>query len=124
MPAGNARGNVLVQAGGSGILDLALSTGDDLKNIRKHFEMNYPLPWWYSTSPPCYRKTQQNEPDAELWAAIKAKISKVRLKGYIQVGTVSSLMSLFSVSKGDDDIRIVYNGNQSGLNDCLRAPWF
>jgi hypothetical protein len=30
---------------------------------------------------------------------------------------VKSLTSFFTVPKGDDDIRIVYNGTQSGLNE-------
>jgi hypothetical protein len=28
------------------------------------------------------------------------------------------------VEKGEDDIRIVFNGTASGLNDVLSAPWF
>jgi hypothetical protein len=37
---------------------------------------------------------------------------------------VASLTSFFTVPKGNSDIQIVYNGTQSGLNDCLWAPWF
>ncbi len=36
---------------------------------------------------------------------------------------MSSLTSFFTVPKGDNDIRIAYNGTQSGLNECLWAPW-
>ncbi len=67
---------------------------------------------------------QRGEPDPKLRAAIKEKLNKVRTKGYIQSGSVKSLTSFLSVPKGDNDIRIVYNGTQSGLNDCLWAPWF
>jgi hypothetical protein len=43
---------------------------------------------------------------------------------YIQTGTVDSLASFFSVPKGDTDVRMVYDGTKSGLNDSLWAPWF
>ena len=35
-----------------------------------------------------------------------------------------SLISVFDVPKGKDDIRLVYNGSSSGLNDAVWAPWF
>ena len=34
-----------------------------------------------------------------------------------------SLTSFFTVPKGDSDVRLVYNGTKSGLNDCHWAPW-
>jgi len=37
---------------------------------------------------------------------------------------VDSLTSYFSVPKGETDIRMVYDGTKSGLNDSLWAPWF
>jgi hypothetical protein len=33
------------------------------------------------------------------------------------------LTSFFSFPKGEPDIRLVYNGTQIGLNECLWAPW-
>ncbi len=30
----------------------------------------------------------------------------------------------FAVPKGEDDIRMVYNGTSCGLNDAVFAPWF
>ena len=33
-------------------------------------------------------------------------------------------MSVFDVPKGDDDIRLVYNGTSYGLNKVVVAPWF
>jgi hypothetical protein len=82
------------------------------------------LPLWHSSSPPEYKVPQQMERDPVLREAVKGKLSTVRKKRYIQPGTVKALTSFFSVPKGDDDIRIVYNGTKSGLNDCLWAPWF
>jgi hypothetical protein len=37
---------------------------------------------------------------------------------------ILSLTSFFAEPKGDTDIHLVYNGNSSGLNAHLWAPWF
>lgn len=37
---------------------------------------------------------------------------------------MKSLTSFFSVPKGDNDIRMVYDGTKSGLNNCMWAPQF
>jgi len=39
-------------------------------------------------------------------------------------GAVTSLISYFSVPKGDSDIRLVLDGTKSGLNSALWAPSF
>ncbi len=39
-------------------------------------------------------------------------------------GEVKSLTSFFAVPKGEGDVRIVYDGTKSGLNNQLWAPWF
>ncbi len=75
------------------------------------------LPWHYSSSPPRYLKPQRHEPDEQIRLAIRTKLRVIREKGYVTPGKVSSLTSFFSVPKGENDIRIVYNGTQSGLND-------
>jgi len=64
------------------------------------------------------------ERDPVVWRAMRDKLEKVKTLGYIQPGTVSSLTSYFSVPKGDSDIRMVYDGTKSGLNDSMWAPWF
>ena len=33
-------------------------------------------------------------------------------------------MFMFDVPKGDSDVRIVYDGSKSGLNESLFTPWF
>jgi len=55
---------------------------------------------------------------------MRKKVSKVRERGYISKGQVSSLMNMFDVPKGSDDIRMVYDGTKSGLNACLWVLWF
>jgi hypothetical protein len=52
------------------------------------------------------------------------KLCIAREKGYIDLGLVESLISFFDVPKGLTDIRMVYDGTKSGLNEVLRAPWF
>jgi hypothetical protein len=56
--------------------------------------------------------------------AVKKKLANVREKGYITAGTVKWLTSLFGIPKGDNDIRLVYDGTKSGLNKAVWAPWF
>jgi len=55
---------------------------------------------------------------------MEAKINSVLAKGYIAQGEVCSLTAYFSVPKGSDDIRMVYDATASGLNACLWAPSF
>ena len=46
--------------------------------------------------------------------------------GYIEIADiqmVESIMYMFDAMK-EDDIRIMYDGSKSGLNDVLWAPWF
>ena len=55
---------------------------------------------------------------------VQSKLLDVRRKGYISKGPVRSVTSFFDVPKGDDDIRLVYNATESGLNEAVWAPWF
>ena len=52
------------------------------------------------------------------------KLDAVRKRKYIAPGHVTSLTNFFSVPKGQDDIRLVYIGTSSGLNDQLWVPGF
>lgn len=63
-------------------------------------------------------------PTPEKAAQLGPKIDKVRLRNYIVGGRVSNLTDFFDVPKGDEDIRVVYNGTSSGLNEALWAPGF
>ena len=77
---------------------------------------------WISKSLPQYKakkhKGSQNEDK------VIEKVNKVREAQYISEGLVYSTIDVFDVPKGDEDIRLVYNGTSCGLNDCLWAPWF
>jgi hypothetical protein len=61
-------------------------------------------------------------PHPDKLALLGQKVDKVRLRKYILPGPVANLTDFFDVPKGDDDIRVVYNGTSSGLNEALFAP--
>jgi len=67
------------------------------------------------------QKPPKSERDRQL---VCSKLDKARSRGYISKGHVKSLTHFFYVPKGLEDIRMVYNGTSSGLNDCLFAPHF
>ena len=58
------------------------------------------------------------------WEKVREKLNCICDRGYVEAGVVESLTNFFCVPKGEDDIRMVYDGTASGLNDALWAPWF
>lgn len=52
------------------------------------------------------------------------KLAKVRERRYVEPGEVTSLTSFFAVPKGTEDIRMVYDGTKSGLNENIWVPRF
>jgi hypothetical protein len=80
------------------------------------------LPVYFKGEKPAYRTAQRDTPDGATKAKVKEKLSAVRQRRYVQPGFVKSLTSFFSVPKGDDDVRMVYNGTVSGLNDLMWVP--
>jgi len=81
-------------------------------------------PMFFQEPPVLYRRHQTSERDEKTRQLVAQKLQVVRNKGYIAKGRVESLTSFFSVPKGDDDIRLVYDASRSGLNKCLWAPNF
>ncbi len=73
---------------------------------------------------PKYILPQRVEKDERIRAAVKEKLKISIDKGYLEKGKVVSLTSFFAVPKGPTDIRLVYDGTRSGLNEALYAPWF
>ena len=69
-------------------------------------------------------KTQKAPKEKKTLELVQEKLRNVRGKGYIDKGPVVSVTSLFDVPKGKDDIRLVYNATDSGLNEAVWAPWF
>jgi len=82
------------------------------------------VPPWFKTKVPKWQVPQRPEKNEEVREAMRKKLEKIRRLKYIQEGHVDSLTSYFAVPKGETDIRMVYDGTKSGLNDSLWAPWF
>ena len=81
------------------------------------------MPPWFKMPLPRWLIPQRLESNLALRKAMKEKLGKVRRMGYLAPGEVKSLTSFFAVPKGDSDIRMVYDGTKSGLNDAMWAPW-
>ena len=79
---------------------------------------------WLKSHLKPYTKAQASPRDQLTAEQILQKLSDVRAKGYVEAGVVKSLITFFHVDKGQDDIRMVYDGTKSGLNESLWAPWF
>lgn len=71
-----------------------------------------------------YRVPQGDEKDPTMKAQLIEKLQKARDRRYIAPGQVESLTAFFGVKKSDTDIRPVYDGSVSGLNDSIWMPRF
>ena len=80
--------------------------------------------WIHKDKLPKYRRPQRDVVDASMKKPMVAKLLKVRNRCYFEEGLVEALTTFFGVLKGEFDIRIVYDGTASGLNEALWAPWF
>jgi hypothetical protein len=77
--------------------------------------------------PPTSMGKQPPYTDENVKEKVKEKVQAVISKGYIvraSLTAIRSLMFMFDVPKGTADVRMVYDGSKSGLNDALWAPWF
>jgi hypothetical protein len=79
---------------------------------------------YFQQKPPRYRQAQRDVTDQAVKQKIIEKLAKVRSRGYIAPGLVESLTAFFGVPKGDDDIRLVYDGSVGGLNLTIWVPRF
>jgi hypothetical protein len=79
--------------------------------------------WLKGTLEP-WTRAQKRTKNKENCEKVMAKLLDIQKKGYIEPGVIESLISYFDVPKGESDIRMVYDGTASGLNDVLFAPWF
>jgi hypothetical protein len=67
---------------------------------------------------------RQRPPDNGILPLVLDKINVIQDRRYVACGEIESLMNYFAVSKGDTDVRVVYDGTLSGLNGSLWAPYF
>jgi len=77
--------------------------------------------------PPANKSRQPAYDDPEIRAKVKKKLENVMDKGYIELvdnKLVEALMFMFHIPKGELDIRMVYDGSKSGLNESLYSLGF
>lgn len=79
---------------------------------------------WFKETPKFWRRPQAPGKNKMEHESMKRKLGKVRDRRYLIPGNVDSLTSFFAVPKGVDDIRMVYDGTKSGLNDVIWVPRF
>jgi len=82
---------------------------------------------FFDADPPSNQDEQPPYGDEAVRAMVKKKLAKVLKKDYIEIcdiEEIEAMMFMFHVPKGEDDIRMVYDGSKSGLNRALWAPWF
>ena len=72
------------------------------------------------------RKVCKSDPPIsnELKALQVEKLSRIIQTNYLEPGFVKWDIRCFGVPKGDTDIRLVYDGTSSGVNDIVWAPSF
>jgi len=88
------------------------------KNIRDVLKVGF------KERPKVWRRAQRPGSTGEEHVLMKEKLKLVRDRRYVVGGSVESLTSFFAVPKGEDDIRMVYDGTKSGLNDSIWVPRF
>jgi hypothetical protein len=82
------------------------------------------LPIWELNDLPTWFVPQRAVQVPYMHLLVRKKLLIVRQRRYIVYGMVKSLTSLFAIPKGDEDIRLVYDGTKSSLNRAVWAPWF
>jgi hypothetical protein len=83
--------------------------------IRDGLEVHFP------GSKPNFKRAQKDIRGEDAKAKVIEKLRKMAERRYIVPGKVESLTSVFTVEKADD-IRLVYNAAESGLNNAMVVP--
>jgi hypothetical protein len=86
--------------------------------------IQFGLPVWFRESPKQWRRPQPAGKSPQEHAGMVDKLDTVRKRRYLEPGEVFSLTSFFAVPKGVNDIRMVYDGTKSGLNENIWVPRF
>ena len=72
-------------------------------------------------------KRPTRKPNKQIYPKLLEKIINFILRDYFvfpNPGSVKILIDYFTVPKGSDDVRMVFNGSSCGLNDSLWSPNF
>ena len=62
--------------------------------------------------------------DTETRKLVSSKIETMISNSYLEIGFVRTSLHFFAVPKGEDDIRVVFDGTSCGLNEALWSPNF
>lgn len=96
--------------------------------LRYQREARDDVPIYFEKPGPSLMQRQPEFSDPAVRKQVKEKVEKVIRRRYLaRVSTglkLKSLIKYFAVPKGLDDVRIVYDGTASGLNDAIWAPSF
>ena len=77
-----------------------------------------------STLPRSRRGVKLPRFDVETRKLVSAKVGGMIEKFYLETGRVQTFLHYFAVPKGEDDIRVVFDGTSCGLNETLWCPLF
>jgi hypothetical protein len=77
-----------------------------------------------SSLPRGRNKAKRSRLDPGQQAMVVSKLEGMLHRTYLEPGFVSNALHYFAVPKGDSDIRVVFDGTSSGLNETLWAPNF
>ncbi|KAI2491134.1 hypothetical protein MHU86_23420 [Fragilaria crotonensis] len=82
------------------------------------------IPVFVASALPTKRRHKMGSINREQRAMVAVKMEGMIKRDYLESGFVANTVHYFSVPKGDTDIRVVFDGTSSGLNNTLWAPNF
>ena len=82
------------------------------------------IPIFVASPLPTRRRQKECSLDAKQIPMVASKVAVMWSRDYLEAGHVTNSVHFFAVPKGDEDIRVVFDGTSSGLNTTLWAPNF
>ena len=81
-------------------------------------------PFWHEEEPPKWMRRNTPAPSWEYELLLRAKENKLVARRYLECGYISCIVPRFGVSKGEFDIRLVWDAKRNGYNLTLWCPSF
>jgi len=84
------------------------------------------VPVFFETEGPSTKESQPTISDPDWRSKVRTKIEKVIRQRYMLTTglVIQSLIKFYDIPKGEDDIRMVYDGTANLLNSCVWIPTF
>ena len=82
------------------------------------------IPIFVASPLPKHRRQKPSRLDPSQQLLVAGKLDGMVSRGYLETGFVSNAVHFFAVPKGNSDIRVVFDGTSSGLNETLWSPNF